>query len=114
MRARGHIILPCLFLLVTGCSPRSSTTLQAAVTPSVSLDRAAAAGGQVVDARYQFTVASDASPLPPDQTVFVHLLDEDGNLLWAGDHRPAVPSEQWKPGQQIVYERPVTIPRGLG
>ena len=115
MRARAHIILPCLFLLVTaGCSPRSSTAPQAAVTPTVSLDRTAAAGGQVVDARYQFTVAADASPLPPDQTVFVHLLDEDGELLWAGDHRPAVPSEQWKPGQQIVYERPIAIPRGLG
>jgi hypothetical protein len=68
----------------------------------------------VVDARYQFTVAADASPLPPDQTVFVHLLDEDGELLWGDDHRPAVPSDQWKPGQQIVYERPIAIPRGLG
>jgi hypothetical protein len=115
MRARAQIILLCLFLLIIiGCSPRPSTGPQAAVTPSVSLDRVAAGGGQMVDARYQFTVAADASPLPPDQTVFVHLLDEDGELLWAGDHRPATPSELWKPGQRIVYERPIAIPRGIG
>ena len=114
MRARSPIILPCLFLSITaGCSPRSASVAQAAVTPAVSLDRAAAGGGQVVDARYQFTVAADASPIPSDLTVFVHLLDGDGELLWAGDHRPPVPSEQWKPGQQIVYARPIAIPRGL-
>src|SRR5688572_20094487 len=110
MRARAQIILPCLFLLVTGCSPRPSTGPLAAVTPSVSLDRLDVAGGQMVDARYRFAVAADASPLPADQMVFVHLLDDDGELLWSGDHRPAVPAEQWKPGQQIVYARPIAIP----
>ena len=62
----------------------------------MTLDRPAAAGGQVVDARYRFTLATDLSAVPPDQTVFVHLLDDNGNLLWAGDHRPPVASELWK------------------
>jgi hypothetical protein len=88
--------------------------MQAAVTPALTLDRRAAAGGQVVDAHYRWTVADDAAPLPPDLTVFVHLLNDEGELLWAGDHRPPVPSQEWKRGQVIDYARPVVIPRGPG
>jgi hypothetical protein len=114
MRARAYIILLCLLLaIVGGCARRTDPAAQVGVTPSVTLDRGEAAGGQVVDARYRWTVAADASPLPADVTVFVHLVDEHGDLLWADDHRPPVPSQAWKGGQVIDYARPVVIPRGL-
>jgi hypothetical protein len=83
------------------------------VTPGARLDRSEAAGGQAVDARYEWAVGADATPLPPDLTVFVHLLDQSGALVWAGDHRPPVPSQEWTRGRVIEYARPVVIPRGL-
>lgn len=115
MRARAYIIPPCLFLsIIAGCARRAEPAPQVAVTPGARLDRSEAAGGQAVDAKYEWAVGADATPLPPDLTVFVHLLDQSGALIWAGDHRPPVPSQEWTPGRVIAYARPVVIPRGLG
>jgi hypothetical protein len=46
-----------------------------------------------------------------DDTVFVHFLDRDGELMWTDDHQPPVPTRQWKPGQTIEYSRTMFVPK---
>lgn len=44
-------------------------------------------------------------PIPDDYTVFVHLLDKDGNMRGVGDRRPLdglYPTNRWKPGDVII------------
>jgi hypothetical protein len=45
-----------------------------------------------------------------DYTVFVHVLDPEGEQLWGDDHAPSVPTSQWKPGQKVEYTRTVFVP----
>ena len=104
---------PVLVLLGACSSAPDSTTPRVSVTPALQLSASAAAGGHAIDATYRFTVARDAGPVPPAQTVFVHLRDDDGEILWTGDHQPPLPSERWMPGDVIEYARPVAVPRGL-
>jgi len=51
--------------------------------------------------------------MPVGYTVFLHLTDENGNLLAQDDHQPYPPTEYWPPGevQKEVYE--IEIPDNL-
>jgi hypothetical protein len=40
----------------------------------------------------------------------VHFVDDTGELMWTDDHRPPVPTSQWKPGQTIKYNRLLFVP----
>lgn len=112
MQSRPLTILPWL-VLVLSWSCGSPPAPVGAIAPSAVARPVSVRPGGVADVTYRFAVAPDAPPTPPDQRVFAHLLDENGKLLWAGDHRPPVPSQQWMPGDVIEYARPVAIPRGL-
>jgi hypothetical protein len=65
--------------------------------------------GSPVTLTYRFQVAPDAR-IDGDYTVFVHVLNPDGDQLWTDDHRPPTPTSQWKPGQTIEYSRTVFAP----
>jgi hypothetical protein len=56
-------------------------------------------------------VAATAPAFTEDDTVFVHFLDTDGEMMWTDDHQPPVPTTQWKPGQTIEYSRTMFIPK---
>jgi hypothetical protein len=60
---------------------------------------------------YRFVVAGNAPAFVEDDTVFVHFLDRDGELMWTDDHQPPVPTRQWKPGQTIEYSRTMFVPK---
>jgi hypothetical protein len=79
-------------------------------TPSVTMARTEVAIGSPVDVRYRFAVARDAPPFREDYWVFVHLLDQDGELMWTDDHPPATPTRQWKPGAVVEYARTMFVP----
>ena len=117
MQSRPITILPRLSLpwlaLVLSSSCGSAPAPVGAIAPSAAARPASVRPGGVTDVTYRFTVAPDAASTPPDHTIFVHLLDDDGELLWAGDHQPPVPTDRWMPGDVIEYARPVAIPRGL-
>ena len=90
-----------------GCAPPPPPA--AAVT--VDVDRVAVPLGAPLDLRFRFDVAPDlAADLTGDHRVFVHFLDDRGELLWAEDHEPPVPTSEWRPGQSVEYERRVKIP----
>jgi hypothetical protein len=80
-------------------------------TPSLTLNRAEVSVGNPIDMTYRFAVAPDAPPLTEDYTVFVHVLDTDGEQLWGDDHTPPTPTRQWKPGSTVEYTRTMFVPK---
>ena len=81
----------------------------AAVT--LELDRLTAPLGAPLDLRFRFDVDPDLDDgLAEGYRVFVHFLDDRGQLLWTEDHEPPVPTSQWTPGRSIEYSRRVKIP----
>jgi hypothetical protein len=107
--------LPTVFLLVAaaatgGCS-RPPDNEPPVATPSVTLARPDAAIGAPVDMTYRFVVAPNAPAFADDYLVFVHFLDADGEMMWTDDHRPPVPTRQWKPGQTVEYVRTMFVPK---
>lgn len=80
-------------------------------TVTVGVDRVAVPLGAPLNLRFRFDVAPGIEAgLAENYRVFVHFLDDRGDLLWTEDHDPAVPTSAWQPGQSIEYERRVKIP----
>ena len=48
-----------------------------------------------------------------DYTIFVHLLDADGETVVNADHRPPRPTREWRPGQVIPDRMRMALPPGL-
>ena len=79
-------------------------------TPSVTLQRDKVPLGSPIDITYKFVVAPDAPPFKEDFRVFVGVVDSDGQLMWADDHYPEIPTKDWKANQTIAYTRTVFVP----
>src|SRR5687768_16324847 len=78
---------------------------------SVDVNRSDAAVGSPLDFTYRFAVAPDAPAFAENDTVFVHFVDTDGELMWTDDHEPPTPTTQWKPGETIEYTRTMFVPK---
>ena len=98
--------------LLAGTSCAELAEPVAAIEMHVARDPAAQ--GSVVETALSLTVLAAFEPLEHDYRVFVHFLDAGGNLLWADDHYPPIPSSRWRPGQTLSYERRVQIPEQSG
>ena len=96
--------------LVTACG-RTQQAETPVATPTVTLARSDAAIGVPIEMTYRFAVAPNAPKIAEDETVFVHFLDADGELMWTDDHQPPVPTSQWKPEQTIEYSRTMFVPK---
>ena len=93
---------------VAGCN-RKEADGPAVATPSLTLARDRVAIGSPLKLTYRFQVAGDAK-IDGDYTVFMHVLDPQGEQLWTDDHVPPVPTSKWKPGETIEYSRTVFVP----
>ncbi len=105
-----HACALAIFVLVSGCG-RAQQTETPLVTPTVTLAQSDAAIGMPIEMAYRFVVAGAAPAFTEDDTVFVHFLDTDGELMWTDDHQPPVPTTQWKPGQTVEYSRTMFVPK---
>jgi hypothetical protein len=74
-----------------------------AVTPT----RTRVPVGSPLELTYRF---EPAAAVDGDYTVFVHLLNADGQMLWADDHQPPVPTSQWVVGTPVEYTRMQFLP----
>jgi hypothetical protein len=108
--ARLQVALFTTILFTGGCG-RTQDVETPVVTPTVTLARADAAIGMPVEMSYRFAIAANAPPFVEDDTVFVHFLDRDGELMWTDDHQPPVPTRQWKAGQTVEYSRTMFVPK---
>ena len=102
------IVVAGLIALGSGCSKPVELPPVASVTFTASRSRVAI--GSPVDLTYKFEVLPNAV-INGDYTVFVHLIDARGDMIWTDDHDPPVKTSQWKPGQTIgPYTRTRFIP----
>jgi hypothetical protein len=105
-------VLATLLLAGSGaaCS-RADENVAPAATPTVTVNKAAAAIGSPIEMRYRFVVAPNAPTVGEDYLVFVHFIDGNGELMWTDDHPPPTPTRQWKPGATVEYSRTMFIPK---
>jgi hypothetical protein len=110
MLKRISVLMYAAALVVTAaaCSGKKDSE-PAVATPSMTLNRERVPIGSPLKITYKFDVAQNAQ-IGGDYTVFVHVLEPDGEQLWGDDHQPPVPTSAWKPGQKIEYTRTVFVP----
>jgi hypothetical protein len=102
-------LLVVLAVLAAACARTDDAPPVA--TPSAVLSQRDAAIGSPVEMTYGFAVAPDAPAFAEDYWVFVHFLDDTGELMWTDDHQPPTPTREWKPGSAIEYQRTMFIPK---
>jgi len=108
MRSSVPVLVCALAVAAAACGGKKSDE-PAVATASLSLSKDRVAIASPVKLTYKFVVAPNAS-FDGDYTVFMHVLDPEGEQLWTDDHPPATPTSQWKPGQTIEYTRIVFVP----
>ena len=106
--SRLSVFCALAVLVLAGCR-RNSESQPAVATPSVKINHPKAALGSPIDVTYRFEVAKDAR-FDQNYTVMVHFVDTDDELMWTDDHRPPVPTTQWKAGQTVEYTRTIFVP----
>src|SRR5205823_11132649 len=94
---------------LTGACRSKELPAPPVATPSVTLNHDRAPAGSPIEITYKFVVANDAK-FSQDYLVMAHIVDTDEELMWTDDHRPPVPTTEWKPGQTVEYTRTVFIP----
>src|SRR5262245_23734356 len=99
-----------ILVLLSACGRTQQAEIPL-VTPTVTLARPDAAIGMPIEMAYRFVVAATAPSFTEDDTVFVHFLDTDGEVMWTDDHHPTVTTTKWKPGQTIEYSRTMFVPK---
>lgn len=90
------------------CSQPQDTSPEVA-TAHVQMSRSRVPQGSPVELTYRFTVAQDLAS-SPNQRVFVHVVDADEELMWTDDHDPPTPTQAWKAGQTVEYQRTMFVP----
>ena len=111
---RRSQILPYALVILTAATIDSSCRRAepdepAVATPSLKLSKDRIPIGSPLTLTYSFDVAQNAK-IDGDYTVFVHVLDPEGEQLWTDDHMPPQPTSTWKPGQKVEYTRTVFVP----
>lgn len=103
---------PVLLLLAgvtcagVACSSDDAPPAVAAVSVSTSHQRVPV--GSAVDLTYRFEPTGEA--IAGDYTVFVHVVNADGQVLWADDHAPSIPTSEWREGTPVEYTRTRFLP----
>jgi hypothetical protein len=110
MFSRRFVVVCALsgVIVTAGCG-RQEESVPCVATGTVTMARERVAIGSPLKLTYRFDPSLNA-PIAGDYWVFVHVLDDQGDSLWGDDHLPAVPTSQWKPGQQVEYSRTVFVP----
>jgi hypothetical protein len=108
MRKTFSLVLCALAVAVAACSRQESPQAPVA-TPTVTLNKDKAAIGSPLKITYKFQVLPEAK-FDGNYSVFVHVMDPEGEKLWQDDHQPPTPTSQWQPGQVIEYTRTVFVP----
>jgi hypothetical protein len=93
-------------ILTSACAAADNAPAVGTVAVTAQDTRVPVGSPLTLTYRFQLTGA----PLTADYTVFAHFVNADGQVLWNDDHRPAVPTTEWKPGTPVEYTRTVFLP----
>ena len=91
-------------ILIVACHRPPADNAKPVASASVSVSPAVVASGMPVELDVKFAVAPDAPPFQEDYEVFVHVVDDDGQMIGAADHSPPTPTKEWKAGSTIEYK----------
>src|SRR5689334_17642598 len=91
-----------------GCRAKEASAPPMA-TPSLTLNHDRIPAGSAVEITYKFVIAPGVQ-FNQDYLVMSHVVDTDEELMWTDDHKPPVPTTQWKAGQTVEYTRTVFAP----
>ena len=108
MQIRACFILCSLVLLTAAACGSDADEGPAVAEPTLTMSRDRAAIGSPLQFTYRFEPTEQ--PIEGDYWVFLHVLDQDGERLWADDHQPPLPTSTWKAGQPVEYSRTVFLP----
>jgi hypothetical protein len=109
LRYSAHFTM-VVAILITACSRAPADTARPVASASVSVTPAVVAPGMPVELDVRFAVAPDAPPFKEDYAVFIHVVDDDGQMIGSTDHAPPTPTREWKPGSTIEYKHPDYAP----
>ena len=96
--------LGLVLYLLSACSNSDPVAV-----PVFEIDPTEASIGNPVEVTLTFSVLPKAA-LEIDYLVFLHFLNDDGELMWAADHYPPTPTSRWQPGDTIQYTRTLLVP----
>ena len=94
MRTRVSVFACVVLAAAAGCS-REQTAEPPVATPSVTLNKDRAAIGSPLKMTYR---SRPLAKIDGDYSVFVHVMDPEGEKLWQDDHQPPMPTSTWKTG----------------
>jgi hypothetical protein len=80
------------------------------IVPAMKVSRGRVPQASALEVTYTWTVEAGAKKIPPNYRAFAHFLDSRRNVLFADDHTPVPPPDQWEPGQTYSYARTVFVP----
>jgi hypothetical protein len=99
-----------LVILSTGCARSPVDDAKGVASAAVSVDPSVVSSGMPVELDVKFEIAPDAPPFQEDYTVFVHVVDDDGQMIGAADHLPPRPTREWEAGSTVQYKHSVYAP----
>jgi hypothetical protein len=99
-----------LALVAAACSRSPVDDAKGVASASVSVTPAVVSSGMPVELDVKFAIAPDAPAFQEDYTVFVHVVDDDGEMIGAVDHVPPTPTREWKAGSTVQYKQSVYAP----
>lgn len=91
---------------LAACSSPDDAAPVASVSATPTRPRVAVGGPLEITYRFEPT----GGRIENDHTVFVHLVNADGEIVWSDDHEPDVRTSLWQPGQSIEYSRTRFLP----
>jgi hypothetical protein len=99
-----------LAFVCTACSGSPAEEAMGVASAAVSVNPPVVSSGMPVELDMKFAIAPDAPPFQEDYTVFVHVVDDDGEMIGAADHLPLTPTREWKAGSTVQYKLPSYAP----
>lgn len=99
-----------LLILSAACSKPPVDDAKGVASATVSVHPSVVSSGMPVELEVRFAIAPDAPPFQEDYTVFVHVVDDEGQMIGAADHMPPTSTREWKAGSTVQYKQPVYAP----
>ena len=105
-RSLCALMLAAIAVVVAGCGDAAEPV----ATVAVGINRASVPLGGPIELSVRFVASPRLEPIEEDHRVLVHFLDGNGDLMWADDHEPEIPTSQWQSGQTVSYMRHTIVP----
>ena len=99
-------MLGALLIAGSGCAEPGDPV----ATVAVGVNRPTVPLGGPIELSFRFVASPRLDGIDEDYRVLVHFLDTNGDLMWADDHEPPVPTSAWQSGQAISYTRHTVVP----